>query len=73
MYKPEFRIIHIISSIMKLNSNIDNNTKHKIMTSLNSYAIDSIAQTKNIQNKINELEDELKLIKQKEIKEKKLS
>jgi len=66
MYKPEFRIIHIISSIINFNRNIDYNTKHKIMSSLNSYAIDTIAQNKAIQNKINELEYELKNIKEKE-------
>ena len=64
MYKPEFRIIHIISSIMNFNRNIDHNTKHKIMTSLNTYAIDTIAQNEAIQNKLNELEYEINTIKE---------
>ena len=64
MSKPEFRIIRIINSILQYNRNIEHKSKHKIMASLNTYAIDSITQNKNINNKISLLEDEIKQIKE---------
>ena len=63
MYKPEFRIIHIIKSILNVTRNMDNNTKHKVVTGLNTYAIDSLKQIEEMHNKISNLEDEIKVIK----------
>ena len=63
MYKPDFRIIHIIKTLMNSIHTIDYNTKFNILTELNIYAIDSLKQKEIMENKINELENDIKIIK----------
>ena len=73
MYKPDFRIIHIIKTLMNSIHTIDYNTKFNILTELNIYAIDSLKQKEIMENKINELEDDIKIIKINLIKDNKIN
>jgi len=52
---------------------IDYNTKFNILTELNIYAIDSLKQKEIMENKINELEDDIKIIKINLIKDNKIN
>jgi len=63
MYKTHNRIINIIKSVIDTIPNIDINTKSNLFISLNKYAIDVLKQNEKIENRIDDLEYELKVIK----------
>jgi len=63
MYRAPHRIIHIVKSVIDTIPNIDINTKSNFFISLNKYAIDAIKQNEKIENRIDDLEYELKVIK----------
>ena len=63
MYKAPHRIIHIIKGVIDTIPNIDINTRSSLFISLNKYAIDALKQNEKIENRIDDLEYELKIIK----------
>ena len=65
MYNPVHRLIHIVASITNSIKTVDVHTKMQIFTQLNTYSIDTIKQNIKIDEKINDLENEIKIIKEK--------
>jgi hypothetical protein len=65
MYNPVHRLVHIVASITNSIKTVDVHTKMQIFTQLNAYSIDTINKTIKLEKKIDDLEYEIKIIKEK--------
>jgi len=65
MYNPVNRLVHIVAAITNSIKTVDVHTKMQIFTQINAYSNDIIKQNSKIDEKFNNLEYELKIIKEK--------
>ena len=65
MYNPVNRLVHIVAAITNSIKTVDVHTKMQIFTQINTYSNDIIKQNSKIDEKFNDLEYEIKILKEK--------
>jgi len=65
MYNPVNRLVHIVAAITNSIKTVDVHTKMQIFTQINTYSNDIIEQNSKIDEKFNDLEYEIKILKEK--------
>jgi len=64
MYNPVHRLVHIVASITNSIKTVDVHTKMQIFTQLNAYSLDIINKNIKLEKRIDDLEYEIKIIKE---------
>ena len=65
MYNPVNRLVHIVAAITNSIKTVDVHTKMQIFTQINTYSNDIIKQNSKIDEKFNDQEYEIKILKEK--------